>query len=83
MQVVYNNLNPTWRPFRVSLRSLCGGDVEKPIKVKVFFHHDLFPETGSASVGLIDHTTNILIIHLLTAFSFHPKTKEYFFDAAG
>nr|XP_019942823.1 PREDICTED: copine-3-like [Paralichthys olivaceus] len=31
-EVVYNNLNPIWRPFRISLRSLCGGDVEKPIK---------------------------------------------------
>ncbi|XP_018553766.1 LOW QUALITY PROTEIN: copine-3-like [Lates calcarifer] len=38
-EVVYNNLNPTWRPFRVSLRSLCGGDVEKPIKVDCYDHH--------------------------------------------
>ncbi|XP_069007453.1 copine-3-like isoform X1 [Embiotoca jacksoni] len=37
-EVVYNNLNPTWRPFRVSLRSLCGGDVEKPIKVDCYDH---------------------------------------------
>lgn len=33
VQVVKNNLNPIWKPFRISLRSLCGGDVEKPIKV--------------------------------------------------
>ncbi|TKS88028.1 Copine-3 [Collichthys lucidus] len=33
-KVVKNNLNPIWRPFRISLRSLCGGDVEKPIKVE-------------------------------------------------
>lgn len=38
-EVVKNNLNPTWRPFRVSLRSLCGGDVEKPIKVYCYDHH--------------------------------------------
>uniref|UniRef100_A0A665VY49 Copine 3 n=1 Tax=Echeneis naucrates TaxID=173247 RepID=A0A665VY49_ECHNA len=46
LQVVYNNLNPTWRPFRISLRSLCGGDVENPIKVDCYDHrvngsHDL------------------------------------------
>uniref|UniRef100_A0A665W0R8 Copine 3 n=1 Tax=Echeneis naucrates TaxID=173247 RepID=A0A665W0R8_ECHNA len=35
-EVVYNNLNPTWRPFRISLRSLCGGDVENPIKVNKY-----------------------------------------------
>uniref|UniRef100_A0A665VZD6 Copine-3 n=2 Tax=Echeneis naucrates TaxID=173247 RepID=A0A665VZD6_ECHNA len=45
-EVVYNNLNPTWRPFRISLRSLCGGDVENPIKVDCYDHrvngsHDL------------------------------------------
>ncbi|KAK7878021.1 hypothetical protein WMY93_031334 [Mugilogobius chulae] len=31
-EVVKNNLNPTWRPFRISLRALCGGDAEKTIK---------------------------------------------------
>ncbi|TKS88029.1 Copine-3 [Collichthys lucidus] len=32
-EVVKNTLNPTWRPFRIPLQSLCGGDVEKSIKV--------------------------------------------------
>ncbi|XP_070841678.1 copine-3-like isoform X2 [Chaetodon trifascialis] len=32
-EVVKNNLNPIWRPFRIPLQSLCGADVEKPIKV--------------------------------------------------
>lgn len=45
-EVVHNNLNPFWRPFRITLRSLCGGDVEKPIKVDCYDHryngsHDL------------------------------------------
>uniref|UniRef100_A0A3Q4HAZ3 C2 domain-containing protein n=1 Tax=Neolamprologus brichardi TaxID=32507 RepID=A0A3Q4HAZ3_NEOBR len=40
MKVVYNNLNPIWRPFRISLRTLCGGDVEKPIKVDCYDHHN-------------------------------------------
>ncbi|XP_034027635.1 copine-3-like isoform X2 [Thalassophryne amazonica] len=38
-EVVKNNLNPTWTPFRISLRSLCGGEVENPIKVDCFDHH--------------------------------------------
>uniref|UniRef100_A0A8C4HIM9 Copine-3 n=1 Tax=Dicentrarchus labrax TaxID=13489 RepID=A0A8C4HIM9_DICLA len=38
-EVVKNNLNPTWRPFRISLRSLCGGHVEKSIKVDCYDHH--------------------------------------------
>ncbi|CAN9506504.1 unnamed protein product [Ophioblennius macclurei] len=45
-EVVHNNLNPFWRPFRIPLRSLCGGDVEKAIKVLCYDHryngsHDL------------------------------------------
>lgn len=38
-EVVSNNLNPIWKPFRISLRSLCGGDVEKPIQVYCYDHH--------------------------------------------
>ncbi|XP_075968699.1 copine-3-like isoform X2 [Anarhichas minor] len=38
-EVVNNNLNPIWRPFRISLRSLCGGDVERPIKVDCYDNH--------------------------------------------
>ncbi|KAM9774644.1 copine-3-like isoform 2-T3 [Syngnathus typhle] len=33
-EVVKDNLNPTWRPFRIPLQSLCGGDLDKPIKVE-------------------------------------------------
>ncbi|XP_057680005.1 copine-3 isoform X1 [Corythoichthys intestinalis] len=45
-EVVKNNLNPTWRPFRIPLQSLCGGDMEKPIKIECFDYdsdgsHDL------------------------------------------
>uniref|UniRef100_A0A674NFB5 Copine-3 n=1 Tax=Takifugu rubripes TaxID=31033 RepID=A0A674NFB5_TAKRU len=39
-EVVKNNLNPTWKPFRIPLQSLCGGDVEKPIKVDCFDHNN-------------------------------------------
>ncbi|XP_067341776.1 copine-3-like isoform X2 [Channa argus] len=33
-EVVKNNRNPFWRPFRISLLSLCEGNVEKPIKAE-------------------------------------------------
>ncbi|KAK1885473.1 Copine-3 [Dissostichus eleginoides] len=35
-EVVINTLNPTWRPFRIPLPALCGGDVERPIKVDCY-----------------------------------------------
>uniref|UniRef100_H2TIA1 Copine-3 n=1 Tax=Takifugu rubripes TaxID=31033 RepID=H2TIA1_TAKRU len=45
-EVVKNNLNPTWRPFRIPLQSLCGGDMDKPVKVECYDYdndgsHDL------------------------------------------
>uniref|UniRef100_A0A8C5B0F5 Copine 3 n=1 Tax=Gadus morhua TaxID=8049 RepID=A0A8C5B0F5_GADMO len=45
-EVVNNNLNPTWKPFRIPVQSLCGGDMEKPIKVECYDYdndgsHDL------------------------------------------
>ncbi|XP_056155076.1 copine-3-like isoform X2 [Lampris incognitus] len=35
-EVVMYNLNPTWRPFRIPLQSLCGGDMERQIKVECY-----------------------------------------------
>lgn len=32
-QVIKNNLNPVWRPFKISLNSLCYSDMDKSIKV--------------------------------------------------
>ncbi|XP_051543228.1 copine-3-like isoform X3 [Myxocyprinus asiaticus] len=45
-EVVKKNLNPSWRPFKIPLQSLCGGDMEKPIKVECYDYdndgsHDL------------------------------------------
>ncbi|XP_046873370.1 copine-3 isoform X2 [Hypomesus transpacificus] len=45
-EVVKNNLNPTWRPFTIPVQSLCGGDMDKAIKVECYDYdndgsHDL------------------------------------------
>uniref|UniRef100_A0A8C2Q3W4 Copine-3 n=1 Tax=Cyprinus carpio TaxID=7962 RepID=A0A8C2Q3W4_CYPCA len=46
LAVVKNNLNPCWKPFKIPLRSLCAGDMDKPIKVECYDYdndgsHDL------------------------------------------
>ncbi|XP_041670575.1 copine-3-like isoform X2 [Cheilinus undulatus] len=52
-EVVKNNRNPIWKPFRVSLRALCGGDVEKPVKVDCYDYR----ENGShALIGTFQTT---------------------------
>ncbi|XP_034027652.1 copine-3-like isoform X2 [Thalassophryne amazonica] len=39
-EVVKNNLNPIWRPFRIPIQSLCGGDVEKTMKVECYDYNN-------------------------------------------
>ncbi|KAH0617595.1 hypothetical protein JD844_016013 [Phrynosoma platyrhinos] len=38
-EVIKNNLNPVWRPFKISLNSLCYGDMDKTIKVSALILH--------------------------------------------
>ena len=33
IQVVKNNLNPSWMSFSITLATLCGGDYDAPIRV--------------------------------------------------
>ncbi|XP_071785739.1 copine-3-like isoform X2 [Asterias amurensis] len=45
-EVIKNTLNPTWKPFKISLRTLCSADYDKKIKVVCKDHdfdggHDL------------------------------------------
>ncbi|XP_035285222.1 copine-3-like [Anguilla anguilla] len=35
-EVVENSLDPVWRPFRIPLQSLCGCNVEQPVKVECY-----------------------------------------------
>ncbi|XP_061522206.1 LOW QUALITY PROTEIN: copine-3-like [Phycodurus eques] len=37
-EVVKYNLNPAWRPFQIPIQALCGGDVEKSIKVDCYHY---------------------------------------------
>ncbi|XP_069490023.1 copine-6 [Ambystoma mexicanum] len=62
-EVVKNNLNPKWEPFRVSLHSLCSCDINKTLKFKIYDYdssgkHDFigefsttFKEMQTASSG--------------------------------
>ncbi|KAK2858644.1 hypothetical protein Q5P01_003264 [Channa striata] len=45
-EVVKNNLNPAWKPFCIPLQSLCGGDVEKSIKIDCYDYNS----SGSHSI---------------------------------
>ncbi|XP_053571152.1 copine-3 [Bombina bombina] len=45
-EVIKNNLNPVWRPFKIPLQSLCNGDMDQKIRVECYDYdsdgsHDL------------------------------------------
>lgn len=87
-QVVKNNLNPVWKPFRIPLRSLCGGDVESQIKATVLKvpklqlnacsrSSELFTPLPTLGSQVFNHPSqlcccNTLTAHLLNAFFFCP-----------
>ncbi|XP_063062946.1 copine-3-like isoform X2 [Engraulis encrasicolus] len=52
-EVVKRNLNPCWRPFKIPLQGLCGGDVEKPIKVEC---HDYDNDGSHDLIGTFETT---------------------------
>ncbi len=35
LQVIDNNLNPQWKPFRASMAQLCNCDEHRPLKIEV------------------------------------------------
>ncbi|RXM31531.1 Copine-3 [Acipenser ruthenus] len=63
-KVIKNNLNPAWKPFKIPMRSLCNGDLEKPIKVECYDYdndgsHDLIGifETNLSKLQEASRTT--------------------------
>ncbi|XP_043921215.1 copine-3-like [Protopterus annectens] len=39
-EVIKNNLNPVWRPFKIPLQALCGGDLKNSVKVECYDYDD-------------------------------------------
>ncbi|MBZ3881323.1 Leucine-rich repeat-containing protein 16B, partial [Sciurus carolinensis] len=62
-EVVKNNLNPNWEPFRLSLHSLCSCDVHRPLKFLVYDYdssgkHDFIGEFTSTFQEMQEGTAN-------------------------
>nr|XP_054369910.1 copine-6 [Mirounga angustirostris] len=62
-EVVKNNLNPSWEPFRLSLHSLCSCDGHRPLKFLVYDYdssgkHDFIGEFTSTFQEMQEGTAN-------------------------
>lgn len=61
-EVVKRNLNPTWKPYKIPLQTLCNSDLRKPIKVTCYDYdndgsHDLIGtfETNMETLQVASH----------------------------
>ncbi|XP_005099340.1 copine-8 isoform X1 [Aplysia californica] len=52
-EVIKRTLNPTWRPFALSVRALCNGDYDRSIKVEC---HDWDADGGHDFIGVFTTT---------------------------
>ncbi|XP_077983010.1 copine-3-like [Glandiceps talaboti] len=74
-EYIKNNINPTWKPFKVSVQSMCNGDFEKKIKVICYDwdsdgSHDLIGEFYTSVQELIDNGNRQMEWQCV-----HPKKK--------
>ena len=35
-EVIKNNLSPTWKPINLTVRQICGGDFQRPLKIDIY-----------------------------------------------
>uniref|UniRef100_A0A673ASD3 Copine III n=1 Tax=Sphaeramia orbicularis TaxID=375764 RepID=A0A673ASD3_9TELE len=74
-EVVKNNLNPTWRPFRIPLQSLCGGEMDKPIKAEFECINSKKKQKkkGYKNSGVV----SVKVCQVLCSFYFHYTFLDY------
>ncbi|XP_031572817.1 copine-3-like [Actinia tenebrosa] len=58
-EVIDNNLNPIWKPFEMTVNSLCGGDYDAKLKIDVYDYdegdtNDFIGSTETTLKGLLD-----------------------------
>ena len=74
--IVKNNLNPSWSTFQISLKELCNGDYERPIKFEIY---DWDENNDNDMIGAFTTTfSKIKIAHIeKTEFEvIHPEKQK-------
>ncbi|GAB6026834.1 Copine-8 [Chamberlinius hualienensis] len=81
-EVIKKNLNPIWRHFDLPLRTLCGGDIERKIKIQCFDwdsdgSHDLIGETETTARQLMKSDSSVVNTYALINPSKLTSKKSY------
>ncbi|XP_053120078.1 copine-6 isoform X2 [Hemicordylus capensis] len=81
-EVVKNNLSPRWRPFRVSLQSLCSCDSDKPIRCIIYDHdssgkHDYIGEFSTTFQEMLQAASGEEVKWECINHKYQEKKKHY------
>ncbi|CAO2581203.1 Cpne3 [Lemmus lemmus] len=81
-KVIKNNLNPVWKPFKISLNSLCYGDMDKTIKVECYDYdndgsHDLIGMFQTTMTKLKEASRNSPVEYECINEKKRQKKKSY------
>ncbi|XP_051016556.1 copine-3 isoform X2 [Acomys russatus] len=81
-EVIKNNLNPVWKPFKISLNSLCYGDMDKTIKVECYDYdndgsHDLIGTFQTTMTKLKEASRNSPVEYECINEKKRQKKKSY------
>ena len=69
-EVIDNNLNPQWRPLRMSSLTLCNGDLDRPIRIEVWDRDLTSPDD---LIGVAETSLRSLMDPSFSAPVLHPK----------
>ena len=69
VQVVKNNLNPSWKKFTLSLQTFCSGDVDAPLKVHTHAHTHTLLFTSAGCYALLGQSQSSIRIHVINAYN--------------
>ncbi|XP_039194015.1 copine-6 [Crotalus tigris] len=81
-EVVKNNLNPRWQPFRISLQSLCSCDPDRPIRCLVYDHdssgkHDYIGEFNTSFQEMLKASSGDEVKWECINHKYQEKKKNY------
>ncbi|XP_066930296.1 copine-9-like isoform X2 [Clytia hemisphaerica] len=81
-EIITQNLNPAWKPFRIAVRTLCNGDLQRTIRVSCFDwdndgSSDFIGSFETSAKELIDYKANNRYTYELINAKKKAKSKKY------
>ncbi|XP_061404768.1 LOW QUALITY PROTEIN: copine-3-like [Lethenteron reissneri] len=81
-EVVLNTLNPSWRPFTLAVQSLCGGDLDRSVRVTCYDYdsdggHDFIGEFQTSVTQMLEAQSGKEVDYKCINAKKKQKKKDY------